>query len=166
MDHFFYVDPSAWCKRYVDEPGTPVVDQLFNAGLDQRPPHLICSRIGIGEVAAALQRRRNDATLSASAYNAAHRRLLSESSRISLRTVYNRYIDESLHYIQSQNLNATDALHLVTALQFHSELVTYGHRLIVFVADQRLLRAAQSEGLEALNPETDTGDRLAALLSS
>jgi predicted nucleic acid-binding protein len=166
MSCYFYVDPSAWSKRYVIEAGTPLLHQLFDALLGQRPPRLLCSRIGVGELAAVLQRRRNEGTFSASAYNTAYRRLLAESNRIGLHTVYNRYLDESLHYIQAHSVNATDALHLVTALELHSEIAREGHRLILFGADQRLLRAAQAEGLEIFNPETGTEAQLAALLSA
>jgi len=63
-------------------------------------------------------------------------------------------------------MNATDVLPPVTALELHSELARGGHRLILFGADQRLLRAARAEGLETFNPEMGTDIQLAALLSA
>jgi hypothetical protein len=63
-------------------------------------------------------------------------------------------------------LNAADALHLPTALEIHSQLQRQGDSLLFFAADQRLLRAAQTEGLAGFNPETGTAAQLDALLAA
>ena len=54
-------------------------------------------------------------------------------------------------------LNATDALILRSALDIAGEL----HSLILVASDRRLLRAAESEGLQVLNPEETSLERLA-----
>jgi hypothetical protein len=68
--------------------------------------------------------------------------------------VYNHQIDATNHHILTHNFNATDALHLQCALEIHSRLQPQGDRLLFCSADQRLLRAAQTEGLATFNPET------------
>lgn len=64
MNHFF-LDASAWIKRFHEEPGTSVVDHLVNAFLTS-PQRIAISPLGLAEVVAALNRYRNEGRLPAS----------------------------------------------------------------------------------------------------
>ena len=59
----------------------------------------------------------------------------------------------SLPLITGHNLNASDALYLRQALQMQMLLRMLEHDLVLVASDQRLLRAAQTEGLLTVNPE-------------
>jgi predicted nucleic acid-binding protein len=48
----YYLDSSAWMKRYLFETGSPFVTRVFDNG-----EHLACSMLGIVEVNATLARR-------------------------------------------------------------------------------------------------------------
>lgn len=161
-----YVDPRAWVKRYVEEDGSEHVEQLFNDLLVVQPPRLICSRCGVTEVVAALNRRQNVGGISRSEFAVAYMQLERDRRSIRLFTVRNYQVDGSARLILTHNLNATDALHLQVALETHSRLRLQGDRLLSLCADQRLLRAAQAEGLTPFNPETGTEAQLMALLTA
>ena len=58
--------------------------------------------------------------------------------------------------IETHSLNSVDALVLRSALDIDTELSNDGDRLVLVASDQRLLRAANTEGLLVFNPETDS----------
>ena len=67
----------------------------------------------------------------------------------------------SLDMIERYAVNSVDALVLCAAL-VANELMSEGESLLFVAADERLLRAAQSEGLMVLNPERDDADEAKA----
>lgn len=162
---YVYIDPSAWVKRYYHEIGTALTNHLFNTLLNARPARLLCSRVGITEVISVLNRHRNAGRVTQSLFNMAYAHFEVETRRIRLLSVRNYQLDASVRYILTHSLNATDALHLHVALEVQSQLHRQGDTLLLFAADQRLLRAAQAEGLTIFNPETGTSAQLEALLS-
>jgi predicted nucleic acid-binding protein len=160
-----YIDPSAWVKRYYHEAGTELTNSLFDKLLGPRPSRLLCSRVGMTEVVSVLNRHRNAGRVTQSLFNMAYIYFEADSRRIRLLSVRNHQIDASVRLLLTHNLNATDALHLQVALEVQSRLSKQGDTLLIFAADQRLLRAAQAEGLTIFNPETGTETQLETLLS-
>jgi predicted nucleic acid-binding protein len=164
MSHV-YIEPSAWVKRYYNEVGTDLTNHLFDRLLRPRPSRLLCSRAGITEVISVLSRHRNAGRITQSLFNMAYAHFEAESRILRLLSVRNHLIDNSIRLLLTHNLNATDALHLQVALEAHSQLYRQGDRLLFFSADQRLLRAAQAEGLTIFNPETGRETQLETLLA-
>jgi predicted nucleic acid-binding protein len=70
-----------------------------------------------------------------------------------------------LDLIAQHNINATDAIILRSCLNLQQLLQNQGHRLVLWSCDKRLLRAAQNEGVEVLDPEVETKAQLQMLLS-
>jgi hypothetical protein len=64
----------------------------------------------------------------------------------------------------AHSINSTDALILKSALAIARRLRAAGDELVLVASDQRLLRAAQAEGLAIFDPETQDQAALAALL--
>lgn len=58
-----------------------------------------------------------------------------------------------LVYVVRHNLNSNDAAILATYLRFQQSLPLGSPACFLVAADQRLLRAAQAQGLKSLNPE-------------
>ena len=160
-----YIEPSAWVKRYYREVGTDLTNALFAELLGPRPSRLLCSRVGMTEVVSVLNRHRNAGRVTQSLFNTAYAQFEADSRMVRLLSVRNHQIDASIRLLLAHNLNATDALHLQVALEVQSRLHKQGDTFLVFAADQRLLRAAQAEGLTIFNPETGTQAQLEALLS-
>jgi hypothetical protein len=63
-------------------------------------------------------------------------------------------------------INAHDAIVLQTALDLVAQWRTDGNTLVLVASDQRLLKAAQAEGLLTFDPETQREAELDALLAS
>jgi len=68
---YVYIEPSAWVKRYDHETGTALTNQLFHTLLRLHPARLLCSRVGLTEVVAVLNRHRNAGQVTQSLFNTA-----------------------------------------------------------------------------------------------
>ncbi|MBI1930633.1 hypothetical protein HYR99_41105 [Candidatus Poribacteria bacterium] len=73
-------------------------------------------------------------------------------------------ISPSHQFIEKYSLNATDAFILCSVLEAAAALRLGGNNLVLISSDQRLLQAAQAEGLVTFNPETDSQAQLDTLL--
>jgi predicted nucleic acid-binding protein len=161
---FFFLDGSALAKCYVAEPGTPLLDHLLDHVAADR---LIVLNIGFAEVVSVLVRRKNAAILSAATFSQAILHLGKEIIHATnLRKVEptNNLVIAALSHIQNHSVNSTDAIVMHAALGLAQHLRSRGDDLVLVASDQRLLRAAQSEGLVTFNPETQDQAALAALV--
>ncbi len=161
---FFFLDGSALAKRYVAEPGTPLVDHLFDQVAADR---LVVLNVGVAEVVSILVRRKNAGTLSAATFSQALLHLGHEIIHATnLRKVEptNSLVIAALIHIQNHSVNATDAIVLHAALGLAQHRRSRGDDLILVASDQRLLRAAQAEGLSTFDPEMQDQAALALLV--
>jgi hypothetical protein len=67
-------------------------------------------------------------------------------------------------FFQNHSVNATDAIVLHAALGLAQHQRSRGDDLVLVASDQRLLRAAQAEGLRTFDPETQDQATLALLV--
>jgi hypothetical protein len=74
-------------------------------------------------------------------------------------------VTDALFLIEVHSINGTDAIILRLALNLAARLHGAGQDLVLVASDQRLLRAAQAEGLLTFNPETQNQVDLDALLN-
>lgn len=70
----------------------------------------------------------------------------------------------SWQWIERHSLNSTDSIILQCAFDKANEFRADGHDLVLVSADARLIRAANTAGIMAFNPETDAQAGLDALL--
>ena len=66
----------------------------------------------------------------------------------------------AMDLIETYSLNSVDAIVLCSALNIATELRNVGNTLVLVASDQRLLRAAHTEGLQTFNPERDSQQTL------
>ena len=159
--YYFYFDASALAKRYTEEAGSDKIDFLFANVSFAR---LMCLTIGAMEVFWICVRKKNDGRISGSQFaeSTTHLKLevvdiLSNFRKIS---VSDSLVWDSMDLIEIHSLNSVDALVLRSALNTATELHNTGDTLILVAADQRLLRAARTEGLQVFNPELDSQQTL------
>jgi predicted nucleic acid-binding protein len=150
--NYFFLDASAWIKRFHQEPGTDVVNRLVDRLL-AIPQRLAISPLGLAEVIAALNRYRNEGRLPPLLCRQATARLLLEAKDMDAQPMSEAIVIESLTYISQHNLNASDALYLRQMFLLRRLLQRAGHDLVLVAADRRLLRAATTEGFVTLDPE-------------
>lgn len=144
----YYLDSSAWLKRYFLEPGSDIVQRLFS----EDPTTLISSRLGLLEVLAAMARRASRESIS----DAAIEHQL-EIARRDFTQMVQITITESLWASAERlgiqhRMRAADALHLAAALDAKSRL----GEVAVVSSDLELIVAVLAEGLAALNPLNPT----------
>ena len=74
--------------------------------------------------------------------------------------MYYFYLDASAvvkrYTMDIHAVNSVDAILLCSALNIAANLRNEQNELVLIASDQRLLRAAQTEGLLCFNPETDS----------
>ena len=163
---FFYIDASALAKRYVVEIGTPVVNHLFTR---VTPHRFTVFNVDVAEVFSVLVRQRNTNRLSPAAFSQA---LVDFGAEVvhaaSLRKAVaeNALVTAALPLIEAHSINSTDAVILRSALDLAAQLRAGGDDLVLVASDQRLLKAAQAEGLVTLDPETQDAAALDVLLAT
>lgn len=140
----FYLDTSAIVKRYHNELGTEVVDRLF----DSRAI-LATSFYSVLEFSVAFSAKKKRGEIKAEALNFVFARIFEDlHSRFWLIEVDNKIIAESVKLATKYILSSGDLLQLQSAL----ELRELAGDLIFICADADLCKAAEKEGLKAINP--------------
>jgi uncharacterized protein len=139
----FYLDSSAWVKRYVQELGSPWVHTLFT-----RRERMATSILGHLEVVAALVRRLppNLALLES--------RLAADWQDLVRLPLTGAILDLAVDLARQYRLRGADAIHLATALDLQKTLASINDAVVLLASDGELLRGAQAAGLQVENPLT------------
>lgn len=159
---YFYYDASALVKRYLLEIGSNRVNFLFaNVPLE----YFRCSAIGAAEVLSICIRKRNDKRITQHDFNHAVANLnlevIDTTSDFKTFSTPNSLIWASLNLMETHSINSVDAMVLRSALDVAIELrYVSGDNLVLVASDQRLLKAANNEGLLVFNPEIDSEQEL------
>ena len=155
--YLFYFDASALAKRYAHEVGSPEINYLFANVPFSR---MQCLALGALEVLWICVRKRNDGRITLQQFIKSVTLLKGEvidaNSDFKTIPVPDSLIWNSMSLIDMHSLNSVDALVLQSAIDIDTELRNDGDRLVLVASDQRLLRAADNEGLLVFNPETDS----------
>ena len=146
-----YLDTSALIKRFVDERGTPLVQAIL-----AREGLFATANIAYAEVYAGLARRHRERDLSPAEYAEACRRFEHDWHGCLRVDLSGPVLDVARQLIQRHPLKGFDAIHLASAYRLHTEL---GEPITFVAADDRLLRAAEDEGLTIINPESPAAHR-------
>ncbi len=157
-----YFDASALIKRYSQEAGTNLMNEVFRL-----PSQMTCSTLGIVGVVATLVRKRNDGRLSPTLFAQAVDKLKAEvidHEEFAVASVDDALLLAALDLITKHNLNATDAVILRSVLNLRQIIEDAGDQLMLWVCDKRLARAARDEDIAVFDPEEETLDRLHQLL--
>ena len=165
--NYFYFDASALAKRYVEETGSDLIDEIF----DNVPlTRLMCLILGASEVFWILVRKRNDGRITPVDFSQAamhfNQEVTADESDFITISVPDSLVLASMDLIDSHSINSTDATVLQSALDTATRLRNLGDDLVLVAADGRLLRAARAEGLSVFNPETDSQQTLTNFISS
>ena len=159
-------DASGLAKRYTDEAGRDTVNAFF---ADAPAEGMYVTAWGYIESYAILLRKHNGGILSPSGFNKAADALQNEvihSGTFALISISHAMIFGSLSLMQAHNLNSADAAILAAFLRFQRALPQGSPSWTLIASDKRLGRAAEAEGLRALNPEQVAAGDVAALLAS
>jgi uncharacterized protein len=146
-----YMDTSALVKRYVSEVGSDWINALLDG---QQALTSLTSHLAVIEGICTFARRRREGLLSPEDYA---RTLVAFDYdfryRYDVITAEPTVIDAARQLAERHPLRAYDAVHLASAWLADRKLVQAGQPSLTFIcADDRLIAAAQAEGLLADNP--------------
>ena len=145
-----FLDSSALAKRYLDEPGTARVIELFDSGAQ-----IIVSRLAQVEIASAVVRRARAGGLSAELQELVLR-ALDEDLRSSLRVVElsGAVVSRAVDVVRRHGLRAADAIQLACALVSRDDPTSA--RFVC--SDVELCHAAAREGFSVVDPSRSIDD--------
>ena len=147
----YYLDTSALIKRYVAETGSRWIQETVDP---QSGNLLLTSRLSIVEARSALARRRREASIDADD----HAYLVGVfndhcHAQYHLVEVEGDVVDKACDLLDKHSLRAYDAVQLASAVVMNASLIASGLPGLVFLcSDERLLAAAEAEGLKWHNP--------------
>lgn len=147
----YYADSSALVKRHVPEIGSAWFTSLADPSSGNV---VITARISLAEIYSALNRRVREASITPTDYIS----IISDlnhlwSTDYEIVELTQPVVDETRLLCERHPLRAYDAVQLASALHAQRILPSLGLSALVFIsADDRLLVAAQAEGLVTDNP--------------
>jgi len=147
----YYLDTSALVKRYIDEIGSV----WLRANIDPvLRPFLVISQLLVVEVHSALNRRLREGTISQDDCTRTKHAFQGDcQNEYNLIPVSEAIVDLACDLLERHPLQASDAIHLATALTSNRLLSGHGLPAFTFLcADDRLIDAATAEGLATDNP--------------
>lgn len=141
-----YLDTSALIKRFVKEKGSPLVQSIVKRG-----EPVATAKIAYAEIFAGLTRKLREGHLPKTLYGLACRQFERDWQSYVRVELQDDILFLARDLVQRHPLRGFDAVHLASALSLKNAL---GEEITFAAADERLLRAAGTEKLGALNVET------------
>lgn len=134
MKTFF--DSSSFAKRYIEEKGSQMVDDLCQQASD-----ISISVICIPEIISALNRRARERSISQKDYHVIKHALTDDVRDILIINLTDEVISTSIKLLEEHSLRAMDALHISCALEWGAELFVSSDKKQVYAAGQSGLKA-------------------------
>jgi len=149
-----YLDTSAFVKRYCEEEGSDVVNEVFESG-----DEILSSYWTLAEAIAAIDRKVAKRQISEEERDFAISVLFSDVfNRVTFVKISNEFIEAIIEMILAHHISADDALQLFSCIISFSQ--------IFLASDRALIRAAKEEGLKAFDVEnSEDNERLRRLLA-
>jgi predicted nucleic acid-binding protein len=141
----YYLDSSAWIKRYLHEDGSSFVTRLFRS-----KEHLACSILGLVEVNATVARRVKRGDLSEDDFSQLSIEIRMDWQLFYQLPVFPQVTSSAVMLAREEALRGMDALHLASAI-YLSELQNELDFTLVG-SDVELNAVAQRRGLRVIDP--------------
>ncbi len=139
----YFLDTSALVKRYHVELGTVPVMALFENSENM----LSVSELTLVEVASAFRRRKNRGEITESVMRDALSKFEDDVlNRFSIINIDRSLIERAKTLVLQYEIRTLDAIQLAAALTLQDQF------LVFVTADDKLLQAAEGNGLKSLNP--------------
>lgn len=147
MSVVYYLDSSAWVKRYFSEAGSAWVQGLFKHEVS-----LAGTVLGYVEVAAAIARRTRPVVPLADLQH----QLATEWNEMLQLQITNHIYEQGLRAAWDYKLRGADAIHLAAARQLHSYVFRRSIEFVLVTADQELINACKELRIPVTNPNEVT----------
>lgn len=144
---FYYLDASAWVKRYYQENGTTWVQDLF-----ANHWAIACSSLGLIEVMATLARKLKAREIDPPLFEEKAQELEEDWDRFIHVHLTVEAVEIARKLAKKLALRGSDAVHLASALLLQRHSADEDNRLIFVTSDHELKEAAQASGLIVIDP--------------
>lgn len=148
----YYLDASAWVKRYYQEMGTQWVQGLFIRG-----ETIGCATLGMIEVIATLSRKHKAREITAFQFKQKAQELEDDWKHFIQIQMTSEVVDNAKELTKKLALRGSDAIHLSSALLLQRRFLGKDDRLIIVTSDYELKKAAKSTGLTDIDPIEQKG---------
>jgi uncharacterized protein len=129
-----FFDSSAFAKRYVEEPGSQVVDSLC-----QEATEVALSVLCVPEIISALNRRAREGLLTDREYTEVKQALSRDIRDAVIVNLVPQVVSTCTKILEASPVRAADALQIACALEWETEMFVSG--------DKRQISAARKAGL-------------------
>lgn len=146
---FYYLDASAWVKRYYQETGTTWVQDLFA----HNNRAIACASLGLIEVMATLARKVKAQEINPSMLEQKAQELEEDWNHFIQVQLTTEAVDIAKGLAKERALRGADAVHLASALLLQKHLAEEDDQLFFVTSDQELMEANQRSGLVVINPD-------------
>lgn len=144
---FYYLDASAWVKRYYQENGTTWVQDLFAHNWA-----IACSPLGFIEVVATLARKCKVREIEPPLFEEKAQELEEDWKRFIHVHLTVEVVEIARELAKKLALRGADAVHLASALLLQRHSADEDNRLIFVTSDHELKEAAQASNLVVIDP--------------
>ncbi len=142
----YFMDSSALVKRYHQEIGTEVIDNIIETNYEQ----IFISSIALIEIIATLRRKVKERKISKNRFIKLKSAFLYDvEKRYTLIPLDDSVLADALHIAEKRGCKSLDSLQLASAIK--TKLID--EKIIFVCADKQLLKYAKNEGFEVINPE-------------
>ncbi|MEF8781143.1 MAG: type II toxin-antitoxin system VapC family toxin [Haloferacaceae archaeon] len=143
-----FFDTSALVKRYAEEDGTDVVDELIEA--DDEP--IVITSLTVIEMTSAFRRKYNRDEITARERDGLLVAFFEDATdRYSIVPIEAPTFEVAFDLVLQDDLRTLDALQLAAALESAGDI-----DLRFVCADRKLVTVAENSGLDAVNPSRET----------
>ncbi|HUT36296.1 MAG TPA: type II toxin-antitoxin system VapC family toxin [Planctomycetota bacterium] len=143
----YYLDASAWVKRYCAEAGSSWVQALF-----AQDAALSSASLGLVEVAATLARKGKAGEMPASGLEAAVTELRYDWDRFAQVHLTDEALEHAFRVARANALRGADAVHLASALLVAANRSAQQDEVVMVTSDRELREAASAAGLRVIDP--------------
>ncbi|NOZ56443.1 MAG: type II toxin-antitoxin system VapC family toxin [Calditrichaeota bacterium] len=143
----YYLDASAWVKRYFLEEGTEWVQSLFTEGT-----LLASASLGFVEVIATLARKAKISALPPGQLKLKTRQVRSDWNQFVQVHLSFAVLERAESVAEDMALRGADAVHLASVLHLRNRLTDSRTEIVLVASDLELLEAARVSGLSVVDP--------------
>ena len=141
----YYLDSSAWIKRYFREAGSDEVARVFGGGAG-----LVSSRLAVAEVVAGVVRRARHERIDETLIKAQLGQVLQDSEEVLLIEFDEVVMNRAAQTAGKHGLRGADSVHLASAIVYRE--MHQSDDVVVMTSDAELIAASLQEGLQVLDP--------------
>lgn len=150
----FYLDTSAFVKRYKIEEGTGFIDKLFESL--ETPDKAATSFFGVLEFISACRRLLKAGEIDSEEFNNMMANFLEDAEKYYIfHSIDDDIVSRGVEKIIEHAIKSADSLHLATATEM-KKLLEEAEETFIFIADdEELCESAKAEELATVNPREE-----------